>query len=180
MYIFLNSAEAGHLYFILNPKYKTSTTMRVISGVKTLSTTAVQDFVKKDEINVYSLSDLPTNQNFRFDMSFHHTFKQSSPTKAIISITGESNGNHQVIRSVTLQFSPMTKNYDISFAVPKIDSSEYKNIQLEITTSSNILFTEFVFQNSERIEVEAIEYSYFDLKKGEKLDYLLVQEPKAE
>jgi methionine salvage enolase-phosphatase E1 len=74
----------------------------------------------------------------------------------------------------------MTKNYDISFAVPKIDSSEYKNIQLEITTSSNILFTEFVFQNSERIEVEAIEYSYFDLKKGEKLDYLLVQEPKAE
>lgn len=61
MYIFLNSAEAGHLYFILNPKYKTSTTMRVISGVKTLSTTAVQDFVKKDEINVYSLSDLPTN-----------------------------------------------------------------------------------------------------------------------
>jgi hypothetical protein len=47
-------------------------------------------------------------------------------------------------------------------------------------TSSRLILTEILFQESERMEVEGTEFSYFDLKKGEKLDYRLVAEPKAE
>lgn len=47
-----------------------------------------------------------------------------------VAITGIANGQRMTIRSNDVNFPTFVKDFDISFAVPKIDSSVYSDIQL--------------------------------------------------
>ena len=126
MYVVFDEVKQGYIYFIVNPKYKSCANIRVTKGPKAVGTDFISDFVKGNKKVVYDIPDAPSNKDFRFDVSFHHPFGAALEKGIVISVTGQNNGERKTIRQNNITFNPAYTSFDLSYAIPKINTNDWK------------------------------------------------------
>ena len=88
-------------------------------------------------------------------MQFNYakTNKGGANAKITLSITGTANGQRTTIRTNDIEYPGDLKQYGITFVVPKIDTSVYSDINLEIFSEGASTFVEFQLATDDRVLV---------------------------
>lgn len=87
------------------------------------------------------------------DASAHELDKTQQMKSGLeLKITGEKNGNRETINSITLR--PFSKKTDFQFKyiVKKIDN-DFRNIQIELKSTGNVIMINFVVDPENRHEL---------------------------
>lgn len=159
----------------MKPKFFDCAMINIDRIPDTISKDVRSDILINNATNKYSLTDLPDHA-FQMNLGLHVIApSEDQKNKITLKIISEKDGSTQTLRSNEISLPSESKTFDISYAIPKI-SSDLKDITVELSTNILGVLLDYSYEIDEKQVVEATEISYFDLKKGEKLEYKLMDE----